>query len=210
MKKSVSDRPRVARKDKQSSSRPEANADRPAPTKSKTGDDTRAPAGQRAYRPALTLRTKAPTFSDRPPAPASTPDEPATRSKTSKPPPRRDSARARVSQRSDGRRESRRNMPKVTPPESRHATRKVASAVVRSDEGGKPARRAATAIPRLLVAPREILKLRLDHRAGFILSNIDGQTNVSTLVALASIPRDEVEAILCELVTAGAISFAPD
>lgn len=177
--------------------------------KKSVSDKPRAVRPQRAYQPALTLRTKVPTFSEPPPATASTTEDPSDRSKTaaSRPPPRRDSARARPS---DVRRESRWDMPRARTPETRQATRKVPSTVARPDDAGKTARIDARVVPRLLISPRQILKLRLDHRAGFILSNIDGRTNVATLVELASITRKEVDAILRQLVAAGAISLGPD
>lgn len=171
--------------------------------KKSVSDKPRAVRAQRAYQPALTLRTKVPTFSEPPPPTAtpSTTEEASQRPKTaaSRPPPRRDSARPGVSQKRD--------MPKARSPETRHRTRKI-PATARPDDADKTVRIEATLIPRLLVSPRQILNLRLDHRAGFILSNIDGRTNVSTLVELASIPRNEVDGILRQLVAAGAISLA--
>ena len=66
----------------------------------------------------------------------------------------------------------------------------------------------ATTVPHLLVPVAQIMKLRLDHRAGFLLANIDGRTNVQMLVDLASLSRSEVERILRELMTLGVVAVA--
>lgn len=54
----------------------------------------------------------------------------------------------------------------------------------------------------------QISKLRLDHRSGFLLANIDGRTNVRTLIDVASMTRAEVERILRQLTALGVVSLA--
>lgn len=68
-----------------------------------------------------------------------------------------------------------------------------------SDCGGK--------IASLRLAPSELQGLALDHRAGFLLSLIDGMTCVEDLIELAGMPREDAEEILGRLVALGAIAL---
>ena len=63
------------------------------------------------------------------------------------------------------------------------------------------------AIPRVVKPTNEITSLRLDHRAGFLLANVDGETGVQALVDLSGLPKDEVLAILRRLVKMGVVTI---
>ncbi len=65
----------------------------------------------------------------------------------------------------------------------------------------------AQRVPQIAVAGSEVRWLGLDHRAGFILSRVDGRTSVDELVDLSGMPRHEALKLLVELVDAGALSF---
>jgi hypothetical protein len=60
-------------------------------------------------------------------------------------------------------------------------------------------------VPRLAIKPEEILWLNLDHRAGFLLSQIDGTVDYEALFALSGLPRLDTAKILANLVADGVI-----
>jgi hypothetical protein len=60
-------------------------------------------------------------------------------------------------------------------------------------------------VPKLKMDPSEIVELPLDHRAGFLLSLIDGKTNVQTIVDISGMPEQEVTDILEDLLLFGVI-----
>jgi len=62
-------------------------------------------------------------------------------------------------------------------------------------------------VPAVRVAPRDLAKLGIDHRAGFVLSMIDGMTPIEMLIDLSGLPRVDVLRILDELVQAGAVAL---
>lgn len=62
-------------------------------------------------------------------------------------------------------------------------------------------------IPVLLVAPSELAKLPLDHRAGFVLSMLDGRTTIEGLVDASGMPTEEVLAIVEQLLAMSVISL---
>ena len=59
--------------------------------------------------------------------------------------------------------------------------------------------------PRLAIHPEEILWLNLDHRAGFLLAQIDGTVSYEDLFALSGLPRLDTARILASLVSEGVI-----
>ena len=64
-------------------------------------------------------------------------------------------------------------------------------------------------IPRLAIKPEEVMWLNLDHRAGFLLSQIDGTVDYENLFALSGLPRLDTARILAglladEVITASA------
>ncbi len=61
-------------------------------------------------------------------------------------------------------------------------------------------------IPRLAIKPEEIMWLTLDHRAGFLLAQIDGTVDFETLFALSGLPRLDTARILANLITEGVIT----
>ena len=66
----------------------------------------------------------------------------------------------------------------------------------------------ASKIPQIAVAGSEVRWLGLDHRAGFILSRVDGHSSIDELVDLSGMARHEALKILVELIDAGALSIA--
>jgi hypothetical protein len=60
-------------------------------------------------------------------------------------------------------------------------------------------------IPRLRIAPSEIVWLNLDHRAGFVLSQIDGEVNYEDLFSVSGMSRVDTARILSQLLRDGVI-----
>jgi tetratricopeptide (TPR) repeat protein len=61
-------------------------------------------------------------------------------------------------------------------------------------------------VPRLAIKPEEVLWLNLDHRAGFLLAQIDGAVDYESLFALSGLPRLDTARILANLIADGVIS----
>jgi tetratricopeptide (TPR) repeat protein len=62
-----------------------------------------------------------------------------------------------------------------------------------------------TRIPRLAIKPEEVMWLNLDHRAGFLLAQIDGTVDYESLFALSGLPRLDTARILATLIADGVI-----
>ena len=60
--------------------------------------------------------------------------------------------------------------------------------------------------PRVILRPDEIVWLNLDHRAGFVLAQIDGTITVEDIYALSGLSRLDTARILAELLEQGVIS----
>jgi hypothetical protein len=60
-------------------------------------------------------------------------------------------------------------------------------------------------IPRLRIAPAEVVWLNLDHRAGFVLSQIDGEVNYEDLFSVSGMSRVDTARILSQLLRDGVI-----
>jgi tetratricopeptide (TPR) repeat protein len=60
--------------------------------------------------------------------------------------------------------------------------------------------------PKVLLKDDEIIWLNLDHRAGFVLSQIDGTISFDDLLAVCGMPRIDTVRILAQLVDEGVIS----
>jgi hypothetical protein len=60
-------------------------------------------------------------------------------------------------------------------------------------------------VPWLVVTYDELRELPLDHRAGYIVSLIDGRSTVEMIVDIAALPEGEARVILGELRRLGAI-----
>jgi tetratricopeptide (TPR) repeat protein len=63
-----------------------------------------------------------------------------------------------------------------------------------------------SSIPRLAIKPEEVLWLNLDHRAGFLLAQIDGTVNYEDLFALSGLPRLDTARILSTLLQEGVVT----
>jgi hypothetical protein len=61
------------------------------------------------------------------------------------------------------------------------------------------------AIPRLAIQPEEVMWLSLDHRAGFLLAQIDGTVSYEDLFAVSGLPRLDTARILAALLAQGVI-----
>jgi hypothetical protein len=62
------------------------------------------------------------------------------------------------------------------------------------------------AVPSLAVRGADLAKLSLDHRAGFVLTFVDGMSSVDDLIDASGLPRLEMLRILSDLVAAGVLS----
>ncbi len=62
-----------------------------------------------------------------------------------------------------------------------------------------------TNVPRLAIKPEEVMWLNLDHRAGFLLAQIDGVVDYESLFALSGLPRLDTARILASLLLEGVI-----
>ena len=62
-----------------------------------------------------------------------------------------------------------------------------------------------TNVPRLAIKPEEVMWLNLDHRAGFLLAQIDGAVDYESLFALSGLPRLDTARILAALLAEGVI-----
>ena len=62
------------------------------------------------------------------------------------------------------------------------------------------------AVPRLAIKPEEVMWLNLDHRAGFLLAQIDGTVDYDSLFALSGLPRLDTARILANLIADGVIT----
>ena len=61
-------------------------------------------------------------------------------------------------------------------------------------------------VPHLAIKPEEIVWLNLDHRAGFLLAQIDGAVDYEALFALSGLPRLDTARILANLIADGVIT----
>ncbi|MEM7675063.1 MAG: hypothetical protein AAF449_03570 [Myxococcota bacterium] len=60
-------------------------------------------------------------------------------------------------------------------------------------------------IPRVLISNEQVIWLNLNHRAGFILSQIDGSVTYEDIIALSGMPRLDTVQILSKLLSDGVI-----
>jgi tetratricopeptide (TPR) repeat protein len=61
-------------------------------------------------------------------------------------------------------------------------------------------------VPRLAIKPEEVMWLNLDHRAGFLLAQIDGTVDYEALFALSGLPRLDTARILANLIAEGVVT----
>jgi hypothetical protein len=90
-------------------------------------------------------------------------------------------------------------------PESqvRLATRPAFGATVTDEAWARSARGALV----VTMAPDVLCRLPLDHRAGFLLSQMDGATDLETLLSIGPMPRPEALRILRDLFECGVVDF---
>ncbi len=62
------------------------------------------------------------------------------------------------------------------------------------------------AVPHLAIEPEEVMWLNLDHRAGFLLAQIDGTVSYDDLFALSGLPRLDTARIMATLLQEGVIT----
>ena len=62
-------------------------------------------------------------------------------------------------------------------------------------------------LPRVVVTASQIRALPIDPRVAFVLSHIDGQSSVETLVDVTGFAADELRSVLARLVQLGAITI---
>jgi tetratricopeptide (TPR) repeat protein len=60
-------------------------------------------------------------------------------------------------------------------------------------------------VPRLAIHAEEVMWLNLDHRAGFLLAQVDGTVSFEDLFALSGLPRLDTARILASLLAEGVI-----
>jgi hypothetical protein len=60
-------------------------------------------------------------------------------------------------------------------------------------------------VPRLTVTQSQLMAMPLDHRAGFVVSFIDGTFTVEMILDVCPMPRERALAILGELAAQGII-----
>jgi hypothetical protein len=76
---------------------------------------------------------------------------------------------------------------------------------VRDDEAWARSRRG---VPCLAIPASQVRELPLDNKAGFLLSLMDGATDLNTLVEVSAMERDEVLRILRDLYDSGVVAFS--
>jgi hypothetical protein len=91
----------------------------------------------------------------------------------------------------------------VTPSEVRRVNRPHTGTVVTVEAWA----RTVFGTPVVIMPPDSLKRLPLDHRAGFVLSLIDGSVDLETLVDLSGMDRDEVLALVRHLCDSGIVVF---
>jgi hypothetical protein len=66
------------------------------------------------------------------------------------------------------------------------------------------------AVPVVTVTRDALMKLPLDHRAGFLLTRIDGMSNIQSIIDISAMPFDEAMLLLEKLLTVGALGLASE
>jgi hypothetical protein len=69
------------------------------------------------------------------------------------------------------------------------------------------ARTMAERFPVVVMAVDVLKRLPLDHRAGFLLSLMDGSADLETVVEIACMPRDVVLRVVRDLFESGVVDF---
>jgi hypothetical protein len=61
--------------------------------------------------------------------------------------------------------------------------------------------------PAVIMAPDDLRRLPLDHRAGFLLSLMDGTIDLETIIEVSGIPRAEALRFVRDVYEAGIVVF---
>jgi hypothetical protein len=67
--------------------------------------------------------------------------------------------------------------------------------------------RSMTGAPVVVVPPAELMRLPLDHHAGFLLSRMDGLIDIDTLIEICSMRRADALRLVRELCDSGVVEF---
>jgi hypothetical protein len=67
--------------------------------------------------------------------------------------------------------------------------------------------RGVVGAPYVVVPSDQLKRLPLGHRAGFLLSQMDGVTDLETIIELAAMPREETLRLARDLFESGVIAF---
>jgi hypothetical protein len=67
--------------------------------------------------------------------------------------------------------------------------------------------RSMTGAPVVVAAPADLVKLPLDHRAGFLMSRMDGFMDLDTVIEISTLKRALALRIVRDLCDAGVIEF---
>lgn len=99
------------------------------------------------------------------------------------------------------------------PDEAKRTGKRQRQSIREDDVGDAAARFGATpapsnARPKLVRSRKELAGAPIDHRDAFVMSLVDGQMTVQTLVDVAGMPEQELVAILTRLRRLGIIAFA--
>ena len=87
--------------------------------------------------------------------------------------------------------------------EIRLATRPEMGAIVTDDAWA----RKMTGVPVVVMPVERLKRLPLDHRAGFLLSLMDGAIDLDTMVEIAGMDRSEVLRLVRDLFESGVVDF---
>lgn len=87
--------------------------------------------------------------------------------------------------------------------ETRLVTRNLAVSAVDDETWA----RTVVGAPVIVVSARELRTLPLDHRAGFLLSLMDGTLDLATVVEVSAMPRADAIRAVRHLLEAGVIAF---
>ncbi|HEY8040346.1 MAG TPA: hypothetical protein VIF15_11160 [Polyangiaceae bacterium] len=87
--------------------------------------------------------------------------------------------------------------------EMRLMTRREMGAAVTNDAWA----RSMTGTPVVALSGDRLRRLPLDHRAGFLLSLMDGTIDLETLISIAAMPRDDVLRTVRDLFESGVVEF---
>ena len=92
-----------------------------------------------------------------------------------------------------------------TPQMSELETELLARSNVQANQAAEQLLNQPSYVPRLLIDEPDIIWQRLNHREGYILSQVDGKTSFSDLLAIAGLPEDKTRRILTRLLRSGVI-----